>query len=148
MPLAQSVRQTWTERTSAEYAIKLGRKRFRQYSLKRRVKSGRGKIKVDARESFFNVKTPTAIKCMSRRENIIELCTIGQNFPAVSYRGAYTFMNCKIKFWKIQHNPKQRCSQTLSSIIDCYKHWQVIIILIGTDASRNNTRHIGIGPIN
>lgn len=80
--------------TSAEYAMKMGRKRFRQYSLKRSVSIGRGKINVEARETFFSVKIPTAIQCMSTRENIIELCTIGQNFPAVSNFGSYTFMNC------------------------------------------------------
>lgn len=82
--------------TSAEYATNMGRNRFRQYSLKRSVRTGRGSVKVDARESFFNAKIPTAMMCMSTRENIIELCTIGQNFPAVSYFGAYTFINCMI----------------------------------------------------
>lgn len=56
--------------------------------------TGRGRVQVDAGESFFNAKLPTAIICMSTRENIIESWTIGQNFPAVSYFGAYTFMNC------------------------------------------------------
>ena len=83
--------------TSAEYAINMGKNRFRQYSLKRRVSTGRGSIQVDAGESFFNAKIPTAIMCMSTREKIVVLCTIGQNFPAVSYFGAYTFMNCTIQ---------------------------------------------------
>ena len=72
----------------------MGRKRLRQYALNRSVRIGRGMIEVDARGSFFSVKIPRAIACMSSSENIIELCTIGQNFPAVSYLGAYTFMNC------------------------------------------------------
>lgn len=80
--------------TSAEYATNMGRNRFRQYSLKISVRTGRGTVKVDARVSFFNAKIPTAMMCMSTRENIIELCTIGQNFPAVSYFGVYTFINC------------------------------------------------------
>jgi hypothetical protein len=37
------------------------------------VRTGRGIIKVDARGSFFRVKIPTAIACMSTSENIIEL---------------------------------------------------------------------------
>jgi len=82
--------------TSAEYATNMGRNRFRQYSLKRSVRTGRGIARVEAIESFFNAKIPTAIICMSTRENIIELCITGQNFPAVSYFGAYTFMNCII----------------------------------------------------
>lgn len=71
------------------------------------MRSGRGSVKVDARESFFNAKIPTAMMCMSTRENIIELCTVGQNFPAVSYLGAYTFINCIIH--------KQRVSVQLIS---------------------------------
>lgn len=81
--------------------MKFGKKRFRQYSLKRSVRIGRGKINVDANGSFFSVKSPIAIACMSTRENIIELCTIGQNFPAVSYFGAYTFKNCKVNLPKV-----------------------------------------------
>jgi hypothetical protein len=65
------------------------------------VSIARGKIKVEATGSFFSVKIPTAIACMSIRENIIELCTVGQNFPAVSYFGAYTFMNCMVNLWSI-----------------------------------------------
>jgi len=76
--------------------MKLGRKRFRQYSLNRSVSTGRGKIKVEAKGTFFKVKMPRAIACISTRENIMELCTIGQNFPAVSNFGAYTFMNCEV----------------------------------------------------
>lgn len=80
----------------------MGRKRFRQYALKSNVRTGSGKSKVDAIDSFFNVKIPIAIACMSTRENIIELCTIGQNFPAVSYLGMYTLMNCVIQIAKSQ----------------------------------------------
>lgn len=80
--------------TSAEYVMKMGRKRFLQYSLNRSVRIGRGKIRVEAKESFFSVKIPTAMACISTSEKIIELCTIGQNFPPVSYLGAYTFKNC------------------------------------------------------
>lgn len=76
----------------------MGRNRFRQYSLKRSVRTGSGNIKVDAMESFFTVKIPIAMACISTKENIIELWTIGQNFPAVSYLGAYTFKNCIIKY--------------------------------------------------
>lgn len=90
--------------TSAEYAANMGRNRFRQYSLKRSVRTGRGIVKVDARESFFKAKIPTAMMCMSTRENIIELCIIGQNFPAVSYFGAYTFINCIIYWQSISVN--------------------------------------------
>lgn len=82
--------------TSAEYATNMGRNRFRQYALKRRVIIGKGTIKVDAIDSSFSAKIPAAMMCMSTREKIMELCTIGQNFPAVSYLGAYTFMNCNI----------------------------------------------------
>uniref|UniRef100_A0A2P2NHJ5 Uncharacterized protein n=1 Tax=Rhizophora mucronata TaxID=61149 RepID=A0A2P2NHJ5_RHIMU len=32
-----------------------------------------------------------AMMCISIKENIVELCTTGQNFPFVSYLGAYTF---------------------------------------------------------
>lgn len=78
------------ERTSAEYVTKIGRKRFRQYSLNRSVSTGRGKINVDADESFFTVKMPRAIACISTSENIMQLCTVGQNLPAVSNFGAYT----------------------------------------------------------
>jgi len=60
------------------------------------VRTGRGKIKVEAKGTLFRVKMPRAIACISTRENIVELCTIGQNFPAVSNFGAYTFMNCKV----------------------------------------------------
>lgn len=84
------------EYTSTEYAAKFGRKRFRQYSLNRSVSTGRGKINHDAHENFFSVKIPTAIACISTSENIMLLCTVGQNFPADSNFGAYTFMNCKI----------------------------------------------------
>lgn len=72
----------------------MGRKRFRQYSLKRSVRIGRGTIKVVASGSFFSVKIPIAIACISTREKIIELWTKGQCFPAVSYLGSYTLMNC------------------------------------------------------
>ena len=85
------------DHTSAEYATKFGRKRFRQYSLNRRVSKGRGKINVDADRTFFSVKMPKAIACISTRENIMQLCTVGQNFPALSNFGAYTFINCKKK---------------------------------------------------
>lgn len=88
--------------TSAEYATNMGRNRFRQYSLKRSVRTGRGIARVEAIESFFNAKIPTAIICMSTRENIIELCITGQNFPAVSYFGAYTFMNCIINWQSVR----------------------------------------------
>jgi hypothetical protein len=84
----------------------MGRKRFLQYSLNRSVRTGRGKTKVDARESFFREKIPTAIACMSTRENITKLCTIGQNFPAVSCLGAYTFMNCIINLHSIKLIPE------------------------------------------
>lgn len=95
----------------------MGRKRFRQYSLKRRVRTGRGKIKVDARESFFSVKIPTAIACISTRENIIELWTIGQNFPAVSYLGAYTFINCMINLKLFQLHNKLPKYHIISKLI-------------------------------
>lgn len=96
----------------------MGRKRFRQYSLKRSVSIGRGKIKVVAKDSFFSVKIPTAIACMSTSENIIELCTIGQNFPAVSYFGAYTFINCIVN---------------LSSISTSYSDLDIQIFVINYD---------------
>lgn len=92
----------------------MGRKRFLQYSLKRSVRIGRGKIKVDARGSFFNVKIPNAIACISTRENIIELCTIGQNFPPVSYLDEYTFMNCNMSLPCISSSV-QSCVQTLTA---------------------------------
>ena len=75
--------------------MKLGKKRFRQYSLKSSVRIWRAKIKVQAWETFFSVKIPTAMACISTSENIIEVCTIGQNFPALSYLGAYTLINCE-----------------------------------------------------
>lgn len=61
------------------------------------MSTGRGNIQVEAGEIFFNAKLPAAIICISTRENIIESWTIGQNLPAVSYFGAYTFMNCIIQ---------------------------------------------------
>ena len=71
--------------------------------MKRSVNTGRGKVNVDARLTFLIVKIPTAIACISTREKIIELCTIGQNFPAVSNLGAYTFMNCTTIFAEYQY---------------------------------------------
>lgn len=92
------------------------------------MRSGSGSVKVDARESFFNAKIPTAMMCMSTRENIIELCTVGQNFPAVSYLGAYTFINCIIH--------KQRVSVQLISevhevsLIFTYKITAILWLLV------------------
>lgn len=56
---------------------------------------GRGRVKLDARGSFFRPNIPTAIACIRINENIVELCTIGQNFPPVSYLGEYTFNSCR-----------------------------------------------------
>ena len=72
----------------------MGRNRFRQYSLKKSVRTGRGIVKLDARGSFFSPNIPIAIICIKTKENIVELCTIGQNFPPVSYLGAYTLSSC------------------------------------------------------
>lgn len=93
--------------TSAEYETNMGRNLFRQYSLKRRVMIGRGNVKDEARESFLSAKIPTAIMCMSTREKMVELCTIGQNFPAVSYLGVYTLMNCNTQAER-HYNPYQK----------------------------------------
>jgi hypothetical protein len=68
------------------------------------VRTGRGIIKLDAKGSFLSPNIPIAIICISIKENIVELCTIGQNIPAVSYFGAYTFNSCKKVKIKIQRN--------------------------------------------
>jgi hypothetical protein len=80
--------------TSDEYASKIGKNLFRQNSLNNRVSTGRGTSKLDARGSFFNPNTPIAIICSSTRENIVVLCTMGQNVPPVSYLGEYTLKSC------------------------------------------------------
>jgi hypothetical protein len=54
---------------------------------------------------------------MSTRENIIELCTVGQNFPAVSYLGAYTFINCIIHRQSISASHINRTVQKYASLV-------------------------------
>lgn len=73
----------------------MGRNLFRQYALNTSVRIGRGIVKLDARGSFLSPNIPIAITCISTKEKIVELCTIGQNFPPVSNLGAYTFKNLK-----------------------------------------------------
>jgi len=51
------------------------------------VRIGRGRVNADARGSFFKPKIPMAITCISTNENIVELCTVGQNSPPVSNLG-------------------------------------------------------------
>jgi len=53
--------------------MKLGRKRFRQYSLNKSVRIGRGKMIDDAEGTFFTVKIPSAIACIRTKEKIMEL---------------------------------------------------------------------------
>lgn len=119
--------------TSAEYAVNIGKNRFLQYWLKRRVKTGRGSIQVDAGESFFNAKLPTAIICMSTNANIIESWTIGQNLPAVSYFGAFTFMNCIIQNRSISTNKQ---FSRISILMDKIK-WLYIVRLLSQQKEKN-----------
>lgn len=70
--------------------------------LKRRVRTGRGIVKEDANGSFLRPNNPTAIMCISTKEKIVELCTIGQNFPPVSYLASYTFRSCNTHTQKVK----------------------------------------------
>lgn len=69
----------------------MGRNRFRQYSLNKRVRIGRGRVALVEWGSFFKVKIPNAMNCIKTSEKIVESWTTGQNFPPDSYFGAYTF---------------------------------------------------------
>jgi len=51
------------------------------------VRIGRGRVNMDARGSFFKPKIPMPIICISTKEKIVELCTVGQNSPPVSNFG-------------------------------------------------------------
>jgi len=62
--------------------------------LNKSVSIGKGTIKLDARGRLFNPNNPTAIMCIRTKENIMELWTIGQNSPPVSYFGEYTLKSC------------------------------------------------------
>lgn len=80
----------------------MGEKHLLQYSLNKSVRIGKGRIKLDARGSFLRPKIPIVIMCISTRENIVVLCTMGQNRPPVSYFGEYTFRSY-VKYKKITH---------------------------------------------
>jgi hypothetical protein len=67
------------------------------------VRTGKGRIKLDAKGSFFRPKIPMAIMCINTRENIVVLCTIGQNLPPVSYFGEYMFRSC-VKYKNTNNN--------------------------------------------
>jgi hypothetical protein len=72
----------------------MGKNRFPQYELNRSVRNGRGTSRLAPIGKFFIPSTPIEIKCISTRENMFALCTMGQNLPPVSYLGAYTLQSC------------------------------------------------------
>lgn len=50
----------------------IDRNLFRQNSLKRSVRIGRGMVKVAAKRTFLSPNTPIAIICISTREKMVE----------------------------------------------------------------------------
>lgn len=59
-----------------------------------------GMVKPDGTGDRFSPNTPIAIICANTNEKIVVLCTIGQNFPPLSYFDIYTLIIWS-KYWKI-----------------------------------------------
>jgi hypothetical protein len=51
------------------------------------VRIGRGRVNPAARGRFFKPNIPMAITCINISENIVDVCTVGQNSPPVSNFG-------------------------------------------------------------